>query len=156
MAETVDRDERRAPPSATGRKAGYVVAAAIDLVLLWVVNQLLGWGWPPFLTEQFEDLLPWLDVSFVAGAAVNLLWVVWEPAWLKHLGQAALNLIGVAVAVRTWHVFPFDVSSGWETTFRVVLVVAAVGASLATIVELAKLAWTGHHEVPGTSSAHPA
>ena len=46
----------RAP--APGRRSGYVVAVAINAALLWVTHQLLDWGWPRFLTEDFEELLP--------------------------------------------------------------------------------------------------
>lgn len=133
---TQDRGER------VGTRVGYLVAAVVNLVVLWVVNQLLGWGWPPFLTPAFEDLLPLIGLSLVASAVVNLVWLVWDPEWFHHLAQIGLNVIGMVVTIRTWQVFPFDLSTGWETTFRVVLVVAAVGIAIATVVEVVKLAGT--------------
>jgi hypothetical protein len=160
MSETVHRVEREPSGRTPGRRAGYVVAAAINLVFLWVVNQLLGWGWPSFLTPSFQDLLPYIEVSLIATAAINLIWVVHDPDWFKHLTQAGLDLIALVSAVATWRIFPFDLSSGWETVFRVVLVVSIVGVSIATIVELVKVGTSGHHPVRprpvGMTGRHPA
>lgn len=160
MSETpIQVHPRPSTVDAVGRKVGYVVAAGVNLFALWVANQLLSWAWPPFLTGAFEELLPILTVSFVASAAVNLLWVVWEPAWFRHLAQAALDAIGVAVVVRTWQVFPFDLSSGWETAARVALVLAVVAIGVATVVESVKaVASVGEGLRPGAphrGRAHP-
>jgi hypothetical protein len=75
------------PKSRTTRVVGYVVAALVIGAMLWVVNHLVGWGWPPFLTSAFEDLLPWVNVSLAATVAVNLLWTWRDPAWFKHLAR---------------------------------------------------------------------
>jgi hypothetical protein len=160
MSETEVRVEREPSGRAPGRRAGYVAAAAVDLVCLWVVNHLLGWGWPSFLTPSFEDLLPYIQVSLVAGAAINVMWVIHDPEWLRHLAQAGLDVIGLVVAVATWRIFPFDLSSGWETVFRIVLVVSIVGISIATLVELVRLGTGGHHAArtgpAGVTGPHPA
>ena len=117
----------KTPPS---RRVGYVVAALVNGAGLWIVNSLLGWGWPPFLTTGFDQLLPLIDLSLAVTMAVNLLWAWRDPTWLRHLGQIALDAISVAVVVRTWQVFPFDFSgywSGWAAVGRIVLVVAFFG-----------------------------
>lgn len=126
-----------------GRRAGYVAAAVVNLVLLWITNQLLDWGWPAFLTDDFEDLLPWVNASFLATIGVNLIWVWRDPAWFRHLGEAATNLISLVVAWRTWQIFPFDFSGysfDWELVARILIVVGMVGAAIGTVVELVRLA----------------
>lgn len=137
MGTTARRPQQ--PGERVGTKVGYLVAVAVNLVVLWVVGNLLDWGWPSFLTPAFDDLLPIVEVSLVASAAVNLVWVVWDPEWFHHLAQLGLNAIGMVVTVRTWQVFPFDLSSGWETTFRVGLVLCAIAIGIATVVETVKL-----------------
>ena len=54
--------------------------------------------------------------------------------------------IGLAAAIRIWQVFPFDLSSGWSTAVRVLLVVAIAGSCIALVVQIVALArWpTGH------------
>ena len=91
-----------------GRRAGYVIAVAINAVMLWIAHQLLDWGWPRFLTEDFEELLPVITWSLVASIVVNALFVVADPPWFKALCNVVTSAISLAVAVRTWQVFPFD------------------------------------------------
>lgn len=126
------------------RRAGYFVSAVVDVVLLWIANQLLGWGWPPFLTSGFGDLLPFIEVSLMASAVVNLCWAWRDPEWFRHLAQIGLNLIGLVVAVKTWQIFPFDFSgSGWETLTRLLLAASVGVLVISTIVELVKLVIDG-------------
>ena len=125
-----------------GRRFGYVVAAAVNLAMLWIAGNLLGWGWPAFLTDAFEDLLPFVAASLLVSAAVNLVWVVHDPPWLKHVGQIVMNLVSLVVAVETWRIFPFDFTgdaSFWEPLFRLVLGVSIVAIGAATLVELVRL-----------------
>lgn len=144
-------------PTPAGRRIGYVIAAALNLVGLWIVNNLLGWGWPPFLTESFRDLLPLIDVSLGASVVINLLWAWSDPPWFKHLAQIGLNLIGLLVTVRTWQIFPFDLSDyapAWETIARIVIGVGIIGVIIGTVNEVAQFARSDHH--PRMTHPHPA
>ncbi|HEU5085657.1 MAG TPA: hypothetical protein VFU14_20115 [Acidimicrobiales bacterium] len=123
------------------RRTGYVAAAIVNLVLLWAANHLLEWEWPPFLTRAYEDLLPWIQVSLGATVAANVLWTLHDPAWSRHIGEAALDVISVVVAIRTWQLFPFDFteySDIWEVGARVLIVVAGVGAVIGVVAELGR------------------
>ena len=131
---------------ATRRRVGYVAAATANLVLLWVANHLLDWQWPPFLTDDFSDLLPWVSFSLVATAVVDALWAWRDPAWFKHLGQLGLNAIGIVVAVRTWQIFPFDFSAysfDWNLVARLVIAAGFLGMVASSITELVGLAHEG-------------
>lgn len=96
----------------------------------------------------------WLvNLSVAAGIAANLVYLAYDPPWLKSLGDLATTGIGLAAAIRIWQVFPFDLSSGWSTAVRVLLVVAIAGSCIALVVQIVTLArWlTGH-----TPHAHRA
>jgi hypothetical protein len=124
---------------APGRKFGYVIAIAMNAVGLWVARHLLEWGWPRFLTDEFDQLLPILTVSFVAGMVVNGLFVLADPPRFKALCNAVTSVISVVVAVRTWQVFPFDFSTyayDWTWVARVVIALAAVGSAIAVVANL--------------------
>ena len=124
---------------APGRRGGYVIAIAMNAVGLWVTRRLLDWGWPRFLTEDFEQLLPILTVSFVAGMVVNALFVVADPPRFKALCNVVTSVISLVVAVRTWQVFPFDFSSyafDWTWVARVLIVIAVVGSGIAVVANL--------------------
>ncbi len=67
---------RTTDPTAARNPHGAVEAAIVNLVPLWVANHLLEWEWPPFLTPEYDDLLPWIQVSLGATIAANVLWAV--------------------------------------------------------------------------------
>lgn len=134
------------------RRTGYVAAAIVNLIVLWVANHLLEWEWPPFLTREYDDLLPWIQVSLGATVAANLLWAARDPAWSRHLGDAVLGAITVIVAVRTWQLFPFDFSTysaAWEIGTRTLIVLGGAAAAIQVVAELGKLLGGAGREVGG-------
>ncbi|MGZ5385737.1 MAG: hypothetical protein ACXWH0_17385, partial [Acidimicrobiia bacterium] len=97
----------------------------------------------PFLTNGFERVTPIINVSLGAGILVNLLYLIFDPVWFKSLTQIGLLGISMAATVRLYQVFPFDFSAyefNWETTGRMLLILAMVGAGIGMIAELVKLA----------------
>ena len=147
---------RRSNPKPTTRRVGYLVTAVVNGAMLWVANHLLGWGWPPFLTNSFEDLLPWVNVSLVAAIAVNLLWTWRDPAWFKHLAQLVLNAISLVVIVRSWQIFPLDFTgywSGWEALARVALGIACFGVVIDSVTRIVGLTTAARHTQ--THGSHP-
>lgn len=124
------------------RRVGFVVAIAINIVMLWVANNLLGWDVLPFLTADFGRLLWLIDLSLAATIAVNAFWVLYDPQWFRSLGQIGLNILSAVVAVNMYRVFPFDFSAysfDWELVARAVIVLSIVGLALGSIVELTKV-----------------
>ncbi len=140
---TLARDthiEVRVGPSA--KRVGYAVAVAVNVALLYVANNLLEWGWPPFLTEDFGRLLPIVTVSLVASILVNLAYIAYDAKWFKSLTQIGLAVITMAVFIRTLQVFPFDFSPydfNWETPTRAIIYICIVGVAIAIVVESVKL-----------------
>jgi hypothetical protein len=99
----------------------------------------------------------WLvNLCLAAGIAANLVYLAYDPPWLKSLGDLATTGIGLTAAIRIWQVFPFDLSSGWSTAVRTLLVVAIAGSCIALVVQIVSLArWLtsqssqGGHMRPG-------
>jgi len=122
-------------PSTASRRAGYVVAAAINAALLWLIHVWPGWDAVPFLAADFETVLWLIDVSLVVTIALNLLYLIRDPRRLTAAGAVVTTAIGLAAAVRMLQVFPFDFgdSDFWPVVFRVLLWVAVVGAVIGII-----------------------
>jgi hypothetical protein len=133
-------------PSAGARRAGYCVAIAFGVAFLVVVNGWPGWQAMPFLTSEADQVLWLVNFSVAAGIAANMVYLAYDPPWLKSLGDAVTTGIGLAAAIRIWQVFPFDLSSGWSTAVRVLLVVAIAGSCIALVVQIVTLGrwFTGH------------
>src|SRR4051812_44953167 len=104
----------RKRPSAAARRAGYVIAVMVNAAMLYGVNRWPGWDAVPFLTNDTELVLGFVNASILVSLAANALYLVRDPRWLKALGDGVVAAVGVATSVRVWQVFPFDVSSGWD------------------------------------------
>jgi hypothetical protein len=132
--------------SVGARQAGYGLAIMVSTALLIILNGSPGWPAIPFLTSDTVQVLWLVNLSLAAGIAANLVYLAYDPPWLKSLGDLATTGIGLAAAIRIWQVFPFDLSSGWSTTVRALLVVAIAGSCIALVVQIVVLAhWlTGH------------
>jgi hypothetical protein len=131
---------RRAPTA--GARVGYALAIAVNAVLLWVVHQLLAWGWPSFLTDDFERLLPIVSASFVASMVVNAGFMIRDRDRAKAAGDLVTATFGLVVSLRTWDVFPFDFTAyttDWSTAIRVLLVIGIVGSAIGIVMNLVKL-----------------
>jgi hypothetical protein len=132
----------RIPGSSASRRFGYVVGAAINLVLLWLIYVEPGWRAAPFLTSRTTAVLGLLTLSIAASAAVNLLYAIADPYPVKHLGDALTAALSCASSLRILQIFPFDFTnawSGWATVARVVLIVAVIGTAIATLVNIVQL-----------------
>jgi hypothetical protein len=148
---------RRAPRGA--RRAGYVLGAAINLLLLWLVTVHPGWRFVPVLTEDFVDVVGVVIASLLVGAAINLLYVAADPRWLKHLGEAVTAAFGCVVLARMWAIFPIDLGArwgGWEPALRVVIGLFCLGAGIAVVANLALAVRAAVGDLPAAGSTPPA
>ena len=93
-------------PSPTGRRFGYAAAAVVNAALLFVVNNLLEWDLLPFLTNDFDRVVPIVRVSLVATIVVNLIYLFFDPDWFKSLSQIGLLGISMAATVRLYRISP--------------------------------------------------
>ncbi len=125
------------------RSFGYVVAAAINAALIFVVNNLLEWDVLPWLTADFQRVVGIVSLSLGASVAANLAFAAYDAPWFKSVGEIVMAGFGFAAAVRLFQVFPFDFSAydfNWGLVARVVLILAMVGIGISVLVELGKLA----------------
>jgi len=129
--------------SSATRRFGYGVAIVANIVMLVIVNNILEWGWLPWLTDDWSDLAPLASFSIIATIIVNAAYLAYDSAWFKSLTQVGLLVISWFVMIRIYQVFPFDFSTysfNWEALTRAVLIIAMVGIGIGLIVELVKLA----------------
>ena len=124
------------------RRLGYLVAIAVSAGIVFVLNNVLAWDIVPFLTDDFDQLLPIINASLIASIVVNFIWILYDAAWIRSTGQIILNVISVAVLSLTLRVFPFDFSPysfDWASVSKVVIVFLIIVLVIATIAEIVKL-----------------
>ena len=127
----------------TGRRIGYAIAVALNVAFLLIANNILDWGWLPWLTEDFSDVLPIMNASLIASIVVNTVYLVYDADWFKGLTQLGLLILSLIVTIRFWQVFPFDFSAydfGWGTLVRWLLGLALFGVCVAILVQVIQLA----------------
>lgn len=142
MTITEETIETTSGPSRGARRFGYLIGAGVGVALLYVANHLLEWGWFAWLTEDFERLLPILNVSIWAGIVCNVLYFAYDADWFKDLTQIPQLIISGLVGFRMLDVFPFDFSAyefGWESLVRWCIILPLVGIGIALIVVTIRL-----------------
>lgn len=129
-------------PSLAARRFGYLVAALVNAAMLYAVNVWPGWDVLPFLTQDTEQVIPWVNASIVAGLVVNLVYLGHDPQWLRALGDMVTTAFSLAAMLRIWDVFPLDLSEGWELVARTLLGLGIVGTVIGFVVALVTLVRT--------------
>lgn len=126
-------------PTATGRVLVHLLGALVNVLVLLAIHAWPGWDVLPFLTDETPRVLGVLDAALVAGIVVHLVQLVRGPGWLGPAGLVVTSAFGAAVCAWVFQVFPFDLSGGWETLARVLLVVGVVGSSIGAVAALVSL-----------------
>jgi hypothetical protein len=138
--------QTRPPPPASatpGKRFGYFIGAGINVVLIYVVQNLVAWDWFPWLTEDFNDVVPIITASLVVSAVANVLYVLYDRQWFKSLTQLGVLGVGLAATIRFYQIFPFDFSAydfRWDTVAKALLIIGIVGSVIGIVVEFSKLA----------------
>lgn len=132
----------RARTGKPGRRIGYAVAIVVNAAGLVIVNNVLDWGWFPWLTEEFQDVLPILNVSLAASVAANAVYLAFDPRWFKAAAEFVLLSISLAVTIRMLRVFPFDFSAyefSWDIVARSLLGISIFGIAVGMVAQVVQL-----------------
>lgn len=129
---------KKAKVSGIGKQVGYIVSIVILVILLYVFEHLYEWG-VPFLTGEYNDLLWYIRLSFYASIAMNVVFLMYDPKWLKHLLQAVANVFGALSVIMFYVVFPFDFSTDQVNKIvKIILLVIMIIMLLSIVIELIK------------------
>jgi hypothetical protein len=123
----------------SGHRFGYLLAIALNAVFFYLVNVRPGWQAVPFLTSDTPQVLRLLNLSVLAGMAINTGYLLHDAPWCKALGDFVLSLTGLAVLLRMGWVFPFTFT-GWQARLiHAILAVAIAATAIAMIANISLL-----------------
>jgi hypothetical protein len=155
---------RQRPPAAA-RRVGHCLAAAINIVLLYMIDNRPGWDAVPFLTEDTARVVALVNASLIVGLTVDLVQIVHDPPWLVALGGVTTTAVGAAVLIRMWQVFPFDFGDtafDWPLLAHLLLALGVIGSlagfatqSVALASSLREKADVCTTRSPGTGQTRP-
>lgn len=86
--------------------------------------------------------LGWSTRPSLRASLPICVYTLWDPRWLRALGDIVTVSIGLAALVALWNVFPVDFGSAsdpWELVARWVIGVGIAGSSIGIIVALVQL-----------------
>lgn len=127
------------------------MAVGVNVLLVVVANNLLALGWLPWLTPEFENVLPVINLALAVNIVLNLLYLAYDEPPFKAATQIIVNLIAIGVLVRTLQVYPFNFSAydfpidisaldlTWDLLARLVIGLAILGTAIAVITDTVKL-----------------
>lgn len=122
------------------RRTGYAVSIAVNFILIWVVTNLVSWGILPFLTDEFAQVETLAVSGLVVGIVLYGIYLMFDPPWMRILGDAINSSIAFVVGLRTLQVFPFEFEGGfWTGATRAILIFLVAVTAIATLVSIGKL-----------------
>lgn len=136
-----------------GRRFGYFVAAVVNGALLYVANNLLEWDVFTFLTQDFNLVLPAINVSLWVTLIVNVVRIFYAPRWFVSITEILSLIFSLYATVRLWQVFPFNFDEywfRWEHIVRAVLILAMAGTAIALLVQVFKLVFQTDEPIEDT------
>lgn len=148
MKEEVEKETKKTekavknkPKESYGaRSFGYIISIAVNIVLIYVFNNLLNWQ-IDFLKESFVAPLWIFNLSFAATILANIFFLIYDGKWFRSLCQVVLNVISAATIYTLYLVFPFSVSDEAAKNIRFVLIVLLVCTGIAIVVESVKFVY---------------
>ena len=128
----------RARPGPGQRSFGYVVAIAVNVGLLYLINESPGWDAVGFLTSETSLVLGLVNASIVTGVAMNCVYLVSDPEWLRALGDVVTTAFGLVALLAIWQVWPIDLAAPWVLLARWVIGVGIAGSIIGIIVAVVR------------------
>ena len=126
------RDEKENNP----KKSEYIGAIVVNIILLYIFNNLLNWH-VYFITSALNEVLWVINLAIIATIIGNILFLIFNPELFRHVVKIILNILAVTAVYSIYSIFPFNFSSfliDWSVTIALIFVIA--GIAIATIIEL--------------------
>ena len=124
--------------SSPARKIGYIFAIAFMILAIYVLRHLREWG-VTWLNEDFEKCLFYIELSIYVSIAAQVLFILYDNRWFKHLIQGVSNVFGALSIIMIYVIFPFDFGDAhWVKWLKIGLLIVFVITVISIIVEIVK------------------
>jgi hypothetical protein len=136
---SADPKKNKKKPYASGaRKIGYLFAIVFMILALYILRHLREWGFT-FLTEDFGKCLFYIELSIYVSIAAQVLFILYDNRWFKHLIQGISNIAGALSLIMIYVIFPFNIEDGtWFKWIRIGILIIFGFTVISIIVEFIK------------------
>ncbi len=117
-------------------RSRFVLAAGIDLALLFLIFVWPGWELLSFFNDRTSDVLGLVALWLVVDLVANLTAAASDTDWLRSAAEFAAAMLTVITLGWILAIFPFDFTGlavDWTTAIRVLLIVGMVGAAIGAV-----------------------
>jgi hypothetical protein len=138
----------------SSRVAGYYFIMAVDIILLYLFNNMLNFLTHPidinasqdypgiiynvikffvdlkfsFLTKDFTSCLWAINLALACGIIGNFVLLLYRPRWFHHLMQAIPGFLAVLAIILVLRIFPFNLEAGLQQNgAKIILIALAAG-----------------------------
>jgi hypothetical protein len=120
------------------RRAGYIVAIIVMIVMLYVLDHLREWG-VPFLTPDFDRCLFYIKLAIYVSIGSKALFIIYDHKWFRHLAEVIVNAANALSIIMVYVIFPFDFTNpNWIKWLKIGLLIIFIITIISIIVELVK------------------
>lgn len=117
----------------------YVFSIVINLILLYVVNNLIYWNLS-FISPNFTDVLWALNLTLVVTIIANVMFILYHKSWFKHATKVVMNITALIAAYTLLTVFPFIINQSLIVLgLKILIILGIIAAIVAIIIEIFKL-----------------
>jgi len=120
------------------KRSEYIISVVVNIILLYIVNNLKGWG-VPFLADGWTACLWVLNISLISTVVGDFILIFFNFSWFRALVHLLLNIISIIVLYTFFVIFPFDLSSTWELVFKIFILIGMFGTIIGAAVELTRV-----------------
>jgi hypothetical protein len=117
-------------------KGTLLAGLAINIILLYVVNNLRYMGITILTEDKLVSCMWSLNILFGIGILGNFLVIIYRPVWFFNLVQTLYNASGINAFFFIFKLYPFSLDDAMiNTTIKIILVLIMVGFFFAFLVE---------------------
>ncbi|MBP6977159.1 MAG: hypothetical protein PHD61_10295 [Bacteroidales bacterium] len=118
------------------RRLGYIVTIIILFGFFYVFLHLYDWN-VPFLTESYNDVLWYIRLSFYSSIIAHAVFLVYDPAWFRHLLKAMTNIFFALMTIMFYVIFPFNFPTDQlNKIVKIILLVMMILSLISILTEL--------------------
>lgn len=121
------------------KKSEFIVAIIVNLILFYIVNNLLSWNFS-FITSSFQDVLWIFNISICATIIANIIFLAYHPGWFRSLAKIVLNILSFYVCYYLFTIFPFIFSqTAYTIVVKMIIIMGMVALLIISLVEVLRL-----------------
>jgi len=119
----------------------YLIAIFINLLFLYIVNNLLYWNLS-FIAESFTDVLWAVNLSLIVAIVANVSFVLYDPPWFKIISKLIMSFTALVAAFVILTVFPFVINQFiLAVGLKILIIIGIVAAVVSIIFQIMKMVY---------------